>query len=314
MRRGNRSRKGKLRELAEFIPAYAGFRVAEMLPLQAAHLVSRALGAAFYFLLPRRRRIALGNLRHVFAGAKTEREIRALARQSCYSLVASLFETAKFLADLKRGSAEIRAAEAEVELLFRKAKELHLRARGCIFVTPHLGNWELLPYVAARAGIPLVIVARPLDNPRLEELLYRYRTASGQLVIPKTNSIFFLQRALRAGKSIGLLPDQSTMKAISVDYLGRKATTTPVPAFLATLYQRPIVVVACCRKPGYFRYEGFVSDPIWPNPDGNERAEIFRLTEEMNRSMGAIVERYPEQYFWMHDRWKVYHTKPGLSL
>jgi KDO2-lipid IV(A) lauroyltransferase len=313
--RRKRLRKGKFLELAEFVPAYLSFRLGQALPLRLGQLLSQVLGDALYYLVPKRRNIALENLRSVFGQEKSESELRALARRSCYSFVASLFETAKLLSYLQDPeNAEIRAARAGWESLFQKAKDIHERAGGCIFVTPHFGNWEFLPYVASSVGIPLVLVVRPLDNRYLEKWLYQYRAASGQIVIPKTNSVFLLQRALRQGKSIGMLPDQSTMKAIAVDYLGRKATTTPVPALLAALYNRPIVVVACCRKSQSFRYEGFVSDPIWPDPGGSEKAEIFRLTEAMNGRMGAIIRRYPDQYFWMHDRWKVYHTKAGLSL
>jgi len=104
------------------------------------------------------------------------------------------------------------------------------------------------------------------------------------------------------------------MTAVSVDYFGREASTTPVPAFLAVLYKRPIVVVACCRKSRDFQYEGFVGDPIWPDGDKNEKTEIIRLTQEMNRGMEAIIRKYPEQYLWMHDRWKKYRFKKGLSL
>jgi KDO2-lipid IV(A) lauroyltransferase len=148
----------------------------------------------------------------------------------------------------------------------------------------------------------------------LEKVLYRQRQASGQIIIPKTNSMHLLQMALRRGKSVGMLPDQATMHAISVDYLGRKATTTPVPAFLAVRYHRPIVVVACCRRSNDFEYEGIVSDPIWPDPRASKKAEMFRLTERMNREMGELVLQFPEQYLWMHNRWKQYRYKKEMAM
>jgi len=310
------SKRGKLLQLAEFVPVYTAFRLAQIFPLRLGHLMCHALGAALYYLVPRRRKVALDNLRKVYGREKTEREIKTLARRSCYSFIASLFETVKLLCYLnnKEHAKRIRAAQEGLEPLLKKAKDIHDRARGCVFVTPHLGNWEFLPYVASSVGIPLVVVVRPLDNGYLENLLYQHRAASGQLVIPKTNSVYFLQTALRQGKSVALLPDQSTMKAITVDYMGRQATTTPIPAWLALLYNRPIVVVACCRVSTHFRYDGFVSDPIWPCPERGEKEEIFRLTQEMNREMADIIWRYPDQYFWMHDRWKAYTSKGKLSL
>ena len=97
------------------------------------------------------------------------------------------------------------------------------------------------------------------------------------------------------------------------DFLGRAATTTPIPAILAIANDRPIVVVACCRRQDH-SFEGFVGDPLWPAAGQSEPAEIRRLTQAMNRNMETIIRRYPEQYFWMHDRWKRYNFKGELSL
>jgi KDO2-lipid IV(A) lauroyltransferase len=310
----NKPWRGKAICWVEYGAAYCAVRIAQLMPLRLGHFVSRVAGYFIYYLVPRRRRIALENLRRVFAEEKTEPAIRKLARESCYSFVASLFEAAKFVALLRdqRGAEKIKATRAGWEHLFEKAKTIHNASGGCVFVTPHIGNWEFLPYVSCGAGIPLVIVVRPLDNPYMERFLALYRGGSGQMIVPKKNSLYFLQTALRQGKSVGLLPDQSTMKAITVDYMGRKATTTPIPALLAVLYHRPIVVVACCRASTKFRYQGYVSDPIWPAVGASEKTEIFRLTQAMNQEMEKIVYQYPEQYFWMHDRWKQYRTRGEL--
>lgn len=311
-----RKKKGRLVQLLEFLPVYLTFRLAQMTPVTLGHWGSWLLGSIFYYLASGRRKIALENLRYAFDQTKSEDEIHAIARKSCLSLFVSCFDTVKFIAMLRdsRGRKQIQAAMREFDTLFLRVKEIHEQTGGCIFVTPHLGNWEVLPFVSFNAGIPLVVVVRPLDNRYLENLLYAQRQASGQIIIPKTNSLHFLQSALRRHRSVAMLPDQSTMKAISVDFLGRKATTTPIPAFLALLYNRPIVVVACCRNAKDFSYQGIVSDPIWPERQETEKDEIFRLTEQMNREMGAVVQRFPEQYFWMHDRWKQYTYKKELSL
>ena len=310
----NKPGRGKIVCWIEYAAACCALRAAHVIPLKLGYFFARVTGILIYYLVPRRRWVALDNLRHVFAGRKNEQAIKALARQSCCSFVASLFEVGKFMALLRNGEglSQVRQAQEAAGFLIEKARRIHDEAGGCIFVTPHLGTWEFLPYASFSAGIPLVVVVRPLDNPYLEELLYAYRGASGQIIIPKKNSLYLLQTALRRGKSVALLPDQSTMKSISVEYMGCKATTTPIPALLAVLYHRPIVVVACCRVAMDFRFEGFVSDPIWPAPEASEKAEIFRLTQAMNHEMEKIVYQRPEQYFWMHDRWKKYRTRGEL--
>jgi len=148
-----------------------------------------------------------------------------------------------------------------------------------------------------------------MKNEYLERLIYRNRADSGQVIIPKKNALFALQKTLQQGKSIGILPDQSTRQGIGVHFFGRKASTTPAPALLSIMYQRPIVVVACCRKKKGYDFDGVVSDPIWPSPFQSEKEEIFRLTEEMNKTMEAIIRKYPEQYFWIHHRWKTYRSQ-----
>ncbi len=271
--------------------------------------------------MPRRRNIAIKNLRNAFNGKKNEKEIKDIARQSCKSFFLTFLEVIRFRSLLTKPDAinRLRDTTENIDELFHKMKKIHTESGGCIFVTPHLGSWESLSYFSSIAGVPVAVVVRPLNNVYLEKLLNR--AASGQVIIPKKNALFVLQKTLRQGKSIGMLPDQSTMKGISVDFFGHKATTTPVPAILAIKYRRPIVVVAYCRKSDNYHYECFVCDPIWPalyhRGSGSEefkskKAEIFRLTEEINRKMETIIQKYPEQYLWIHNRWKTYKHKKEI--
>ncbi len=307
-------KKRKLIQILEYIAVYPIILFSRAVPLKIVYLISGFLGNLLYLLVPRRRNIAIKNLQNAFNGEKNEKEIRDIARQSCKSFFLTFLEVIKFRYLLTKPSAinSLRDTTEGLDELFHKAKKIHDESGGCIFVTPHIGNWEVLPYVSSVVGIPLAVVVRPLDNVYLEGLIYANRAASGQVIIPKRNALFVLQKTLQQGKSIGMLPDQSTMKGISVNFFGRRATTTPVPAILAIMYKRPIVVVACCRKSDNYHYEGFVCDPIWPGEYKSEKAEIFRLTEEMNCKMESIIQKYPEQYLWIHNRWKTYKDKKEL--
>jgi KDO2-lipid IV(A) lauroyltransferase len=302
--------KSKLLKLIEFSAVYTLLSVVRIIPMTCIRMISCVLGALFFSLSSKRRNIAIGNITAAFSDCKTTPEIRKIARDSFRSFFLTFLEIIKFqhLFDSEDAADRIRNSAGNLEYLFQKAKAIHDESKGCIFVTPHIGNWEVLPHVSRLVGIPLVVVARPLDNEYLNDLLLKKRTASGQIIMPKRNSFFALQETLKKGKSIGLLPDQSTMKGIFIDFFGRKATTTPVPALLAISHRRPIVVVACCRKDGG-QFEGFVCDPIWPKDYESEKAEIFRLTQEMNRNMERIIRKYPGQYLWMHNRWKTYKNK-----
>ncbi|MBI5633635.1 MAG: lysophospholipid acyltransferase family protein [Nitrospirae bacterium] len=296
-------------QLLEYGAAASLFFMVRLIPFAFIRILSNLLGRLFFRFVPRRRKIALDNLAHAFPDKKAE-ELARIARGSFTSIILTFLEFTKFRRVFTGPDALERVRESSdgLEELFQKARRLHDESGGCLFVTPHIGNWEFLPHVSALVGIPLTVVVRPLDNPHLEQLIYQSRTETGQAMIPKRNAFFVLQKTLQSGRSIGMLPDQSTMKGISVDFFGRLATATPVPALLAITHKRPIVVVACCRTEGG-KYEGFVCDPIWPGDYESEKAEIFRITTEMTKNMESIIRKYPEQYLWMHNRWKTYKDK-----
>ena len=308
--RKQRRKKSKPIQVLEYLAVSILLLVARLVPRQAGPCISERLGGILYALLPRRRSIALENLRRAFPNEK-DLDHRRIARRSFSSFVVTCFEALKFqrIFGEQDAGAEPVAVLEEQRTLLQKARRIHDASGGCIFVTPHIGNWEFLPFASSIAGIPLVAVMRPLDNVYLENLLYRKRAESGQIIIPKRNALFVLQVTLKQGKSIGMLPDQGTGQGIPVRFFGREAFTTPVPAMLAVMYHRPIVVVACCRSHDSRSFEGVVSDPIWPGEYSSEKDEIYRLTGRMNLEMEAIIRRYPEQYFWMHDRWKTYKRR-----
>ncbi len=305
-------RKPQSLQYLQYLGVRTALAIARILPLGVLYAIARFLGNLLYWLGRHRRTIALTNIREAYHGQLDDTSLHLLARRSFTAFFSTAMEIIKlrlFLTDTS-DLGDPRIYPESLRSLFAKARKIHDESCGCIFVTPHIGNWELLPHVSAKVGIPLAVVVRPLDNPYLERLLYANRAVDGQIVIPKRNAFFTLQRLLQAGKSIGMLPDQSTKKGVRVDFMGRGAMTTPVPAVLALSYQRPVVVVACCRSNSSIGFEGFVSDPIWPATGySSEKGEIIRITEAIHKEMETVIRRYPEQYLWMHNRWKIYRTK-----
>jgi Kdo2-lipid IVA lauroyltransferase/acyltransferase len=308
-----KKKKSKTVQIVEYLAFYTAVAIARSLPLRALRAICGFLGYALYAVIPRRRKIALQNIKIAFGDKMSEQEIRALARLSCkaFFLTAAEMIRSPFRLEGASINRDRRYKTEHLEHLFHKAKMIHDQAGGCIFVTPHLGNWEMLPYVSALIGIPLAIVLRPFDNPYLERAVLSSRISSGQFLIPKKNAMFSLERMLRKGNSIAMLPDQSTSRGLRVKFFGETATATPIPALLAIMHRRPVVVVAACRTNDPYFFEGFVSDPIWPDPHcADERSEIVRITREINLKMEEIIRRFPEQYLWMHNRWKESDKRP----
>ncbi|MDR3569690.1 MAG: lysophospholipid acyltransferase family protein [Syntrophobacteraceae bacterium] len=305
--------KSKSLQIVEWLAFYGVIALARPMPVRVVRGVCAILGRVFYLVAPRRRKIALDNIRMAFGDRMGEKEIKRLAQQSCKAFLLTAAEMIKSPFRVKDGKviAGSRYKSGHIEHLFRKAKAIHDQSGGCIFVTPHLGNWELLPHLSAQIGIPLAVVIRPLDNPYLERALLSSRIGSGHLMVPKANAMFHLDRVLRKGVSVAMLPDQSHNKGLRVDFFGKPATVTPLPALLAVRHKRPVVVVAACRTEDPYYFEGFVSDPIRPDPQkADDASEIVRITREINARMEEIITRFPEQYLWMHDRWKKSWRKP----
>jgi Kdo2-lipid IVA lauroyltransferase/acyltransferase len=292
----------------EYRAVQASYGVCRLAPESVVHGATALLADFAFTVLSGRRRLALRNLRHALGTELGAGEIRRIARHSFRSfLLTAMPEPARIRPHLTGNGARawLRQRSPELEGLFARVKQLHEETRGCIFVTPHLGNWELLPGVAAAVGVPLAVVVRPLDNSYLEAWLARSRRSSGQVFVTKRNAFLTLQYHLTRGTSLGLLPDQATFRGLALPFFGRPAMTTPVPALLAVQQGRPIVVVACFRI-GRLRFSGYLGEPIWPGPHESEKAEVIRLTSAMNRAMEDVIRAHPEQYLWMHNRWKTF--------
>ena len=279
-----------------------------LLPYGVCRAVSVLTGEAIFRFAPRRRRIARANLRIAFPELDEAQRL-LLARRSCRSFVLTCLEGAKFLTrfDLRRAEKTVRAIVDDAEETIDKVRAIHEDAGGCVFVVPHLGNWEFLAHAGALAGIPLTVPVRPLDNRKLEASLYEMRASSGQEILSKKNAFFHLREALRKGRSVAILADQNAGgEGIDAPFFGRPARTTPAPAALAVLYNRPLVLISCLRKGDARRYEILLSEPIAPDVNAKSaKKEMERLTKLVNEETENFVRKGPEQYLWIHDRWKL---------
>ncbi len=279
--------------------------------------MARWIGDVAHNFAPARRAMALHNLRAIYGDQKTEKEIRAIVRGSFGSFLLSLFESVWFPALLEKpeGIEHARKSIAGLDSVLERARSIHDKTGGCIFVTPHFGNYGALPGLCSAAGIPLVVPVHELRNPYIQRRWWPLNDEGrpgAAIFVPRKNSLNSLRKALREGRSVGIVPDQRTIRGLSVEFLGRNALTTPVPALLSLAYERPILVCACRRSEGGYSYEITLSEPLWPKPSRQKRSEILRLTLELNQMMGEVIHRHPEQYLWMHDRWRPSTPKTRL--
>jgi KDO2-lipid IV(A) lauroyltransferase len=184
------------------------------------------------------------------------------------------------------------------------------RGKGVLFLTGHMGAWELEPYAHAVYNRPIYFLVRPIDNPRVDALVNRYRCASGNRPIRKNESARAILRILREGGVIGVLADQNTVpaEAVFVDFFGIPAATTSGIARLARRTGAAVVPASNYWDPRIRKYV-LRYDPALELPcTEDEESDIRNFSARFNQVIEDFVRRFPDQWLWVHRRWK---TRPA---
>ena len=269
-----------------------------VLPVRMVLAGGTLLGRGFYLFDGPHRRLAVRNLQRAFP-LRTAAECRVIAR-GMFSHFGRLL-----MALLKFSTMPPRQMLANVEFEGdERVVHAHAQGRGVLLFTGHFGFWEINALVHALAIAPMSVLARPLDNPLLHDLLERVRCSTGNSVIYRRGAIRRVLRALDANQAVAVLIDQhiQSADAIYVDFFNRPAATTSALAALALRTGAPVVPVFALPLPdGRFRmvYE----HPVDP-PRGGEPDAVREFTQRCTDVLEMYVRRYPELWLWMHRRWR----------
>jgi KDO2-lipid IV(A) lauroyltransferase len=292
----NRSRlRNRIEELAVDVVRRASCAFS----LEAAEAAGRRLGGLYRRLDARRRRIVHSNLSHAFP-ERTPVEIEELSRAVFAhfgGIAADVLRSLDDPVESLMGRVEIRNIEAVRQAVASK--------RGVFLLTPHLGNWEYAAMATAGAGFPVTVIARPMDNARLEVRLRLFRERAGNTVLPKAEAAREILRILRRGGIIGILPDQHARgsDAIDVPFFGRPASTTAAIARIADRTEALLLPAENVRiAPG--RYRLTFHAPVDVRHLSPEERSPVALTTRLNRILEAQIREHPEQWLWLHNRWK----------
>lgn len=295
--------KLRLVQFIEYILAMLAALPFYLLPQKFAFRIGELLGELLYRIMPRRRQIGYKNLTIAFGDELTEQEKYQILRSNFSNLGKSLVETLHFpkmSKDYLRGKVNILGQEN-----FLSAKS---KGRGVIYLTGHVGNWEMSSHAQSAAGHPLSIVVRPLDNRYLNKVVTRLRTIHGNKVLARGNGLRQIIAALKNKDAVGILMDQNTLRSrgIFVDFFGKSACTIPVIAILALRYNVPVI-------PGFIVRTGFdthtihIGQEIEIQRSGDTQKDIEINTANFNKIIESFIRQYPDQWFWIHNRWK---TRP----
>lgn len=171
-----------------------------------------------------------------------------------------------------------------------------------VYISAHVGNWELVAAVIVAAGVPLSVVYAPQKNPLLERMLQSQRRVLGCEFIAKQDAVRQLVRSMRAGKSVGLLPDQRMDSGVCVPLFGQETPSPVTPAWLAHRMQCPLIPVHTERT-GHARYRVVFHKPIVPTTGNGDSEELLRITSLVNRTFEDWIRHRPEQWVCMKRRW-----------
>ncbi len=281
------------------------FRLLGLIPRKWAAMLGNLVGQSVFLVDKKHREIALNNLAHAFGQSKKPHEIRLLAKQVFKNLAQVLFEIGWSL----RLEREDFSEHFHVEGLpgLRAAYE---KGRGVLVLSAHVGNWELQAIVGAMIGYPASIVVRPLDFRPLEAFFGKLRSRFGCELIPKQQSMRMVLRSLEKGRTVALLMDQNVAwyEGVFVEFFGRLACTNKGLALLALKTGAPVVPLFLVRDHTGFKAEFGPELPLVQT--GDKIRDVEANTQQYTKVIESIVRRYPDQWFWLHQRWKTRPHQP----
>ena len=273
-----------------------------LLPLSLAIRLGRATGR-IGLLFGKLRRTGRRNLELAFPELPAEEREELLRK--CFENLGGLLGV---FSHFQKESPETWRNLVECEGLERLAASRET-GRGIILFTGHIGAWEMSSFALSLFDQPLSFLVRRIDNPKIEELVDRYRMSRGNRTIDKMFAAREMLQILKSGGTLGILVDLNTLdrEAVFVDFFGRKAATTFLVAKLALRTQADVFPVFAPWDAARKKFVVQVGEPLTFDRAGDEAEDILRLTQVMTEVVERNVRRYPDQWLWIHRRWK---TRP----
>lgn len=292
-----------VRHRLEFAIVWLSLKTVGLLPRPLARAKGIALGLIVYLLHGRLRRVGMRNLSLAFP-EMSRRERRRILRGEYVSLGRQFAEVCLFPRYTRENVGRVVIYDG-----FENYERAFARRKGVLFLTGHLGAWELSAFAHSLQGHPLSVVMRSLDNPLVDRLIQSYRTMHGNRTVDKDDFVRGLLAAMRAGEVVGILMDTNMTppQGVFVDFFG-------IPAYAASGLARIALRTDAAVVPGFTVWDSKLRkyilrfDPaVQLVRTGDDQADIVANTAKFTKIIEDYVRRYPDQWLWVHRRWK---TRP----
>jgi KDO2-lipid IV(A) lauroyltransferase len=295
--------KVSIREVVEFCVVWLFVHGVRMLPRRVARAVGAGIGAAAFYGLGRLRKVGLRNLDLAFpemTAAEREGTLREVYRNLGY-LLAEFCKMPGYTAEFASGFIRYEGLEN-----YLRARE---RGKGVLVLTGHLGAWELSSFYHSLMGMPMGMVIRRLDNPLVDAFVNRIRCQHGNRVIHKDDFARGLIASMRAGETVGILMDTNMTppQGVFVPFFGVEACTASGMARIAAKTGAVVVPGFLLWEQIERRYVLRFGEPLEVVHTGDAEADALVNTARFTAAVEGYIRRYPEQWLWMHRRWK---TRP----
>jgi Kdo2-lipid IVA lauroyltransferase/acyltransferase len=292
-----------MRRKLEYAAAWPFIKILGTLPRPLSRAFAIGIAQLVYLLHFRLRQVGMRNLAMVFP-EKGEAERRRILRGVFTSLGRQLAELCQFPRYTPQNIDEVVVYDG-----LENYERAYARGKGVLFLTGHFGGWELSAFTHSLHGHWLHVVMRPMDNPYLDRLLQGYRTMYGNKTVDKDDFVRGLLAAMRAGETVGILMDTNMTppQGVFVDFFGIPACTAIGIARVALHTDAAVVPAFTIWDPVLRKYRVEFAKAIELVRTGDDDADAVTNTAIFNRIFEDYVRKYPDQWLWVHRRWK---TRP----
>ena len=292
-----------MRRKLEYAAAWPFLKIMGILPRPLARGFAIGIAQLVYLLHFRLRQVGMRNLQMALP-EKSQAERKTILRGEFTSLGRQLAELCQFPKYSPENIDEVVVYDG-----LENYERAYDRRKGVLFLTAHFGGWELSAFAHSLHGHWVNIVMRPMDNPYLDRLLQQYRTMHGNKVVNKDDFVRGLLAAMKAGETVGILMDTNMTppQGVFVDFFGIKACTASGLARIALRTDAAVVPGFTIWDESMGKYKLRFDPAIDLVRTGNLEADIVANTQKFTKVIEDYVRQYPEQWLWVHRRWK---TRP----